>query len=114
MVAILKKEFNSFVASPIGMAVKEGNTELLEQAYSDSDREIGKPNYINAIHTIFIQELEFFNSFHKKNICINPNWIPLKNIDLKLVENARHELLNEIDKEDTYNFISTWIEDKIK
>ena len=63
--------------------MKTEGTELLEQAYSDSDREIGKPNYIKAIHTIFIQELEFFNSFHKKNICINPNWIPLKNIDLK-------------------------------
>ncbi len=56
---------------------------LLEQAPNDAAREMGKPGYIEAIQYIFIQELEFFNSFHKKNISKKSNWIPLKNWDLK-------------------------------
>lgn len=40
--------------------------------------------------------------------------VGLTNVELKLVENARHELLNELDKEETYNFIASWIEAKIK
>lgn len=38
----------------------------------------------------------------------------LEKVDLKLVENARHELLNELDKEKTYEFIASWLKDKIK
>ncbi len=38
----------------------------------------------------------------------------LTNVELKLVENARHEILNEVDKEDTYEFIASWLSEKVK
>lgn len=38
----------------------------------------------------------------------------LNKVDLKLVEKGRHEILNEIDKEETYEFISSWLKEKLK
>ena len=35
-------------------------------------------------------------------------------VTLKLIENDRHELLNEIDRKDIYNYILNWIEQKCK
>ena len=37
----------------------------------------------------------------------------LENVDLYLVENARHEVLNEIDKEKTYEYLYLWLKDKL-
>jgi len=37
----------------------------------------------------------------------------LQNVTLVLVEDARHEILNEIDKEKTYQIVASWIEEKI-
>ena len=39
--------------------------------------------------------------------------VGIKNLDLKLVEGARHEVLNEIDKEETYEYISTWLKKQL-
>ncbi len=37
----------------------------------------------------------------------------LKNIDLYLVDDARHEILNELNKQETYKYIYSWLKDKI-
>lgn len=34
-------------------------------------------------------------------------------VTVKLFENDRHELLNEIDRKDVYDYIINWIEQKI-
>jgi pentapeptide repeat protein len=47
--------------------------------------EITMPGYIEALHTIFNQENEFFRAFHKQDTCKKNNWEPLKNIDLKSI-----------------------------
>ena len=35
-------------------------------------------------------------------------------VTVKLFENDRHELLNEIDRKDVYDYIISWIEQKCK
>ena len=37
----------------------------------------------------------------------------IKDVTLKLVEGGRHEILNETDKQDTYNFIGSWLMEKV-
>ncbi len=38
----------------------------------------------------------------------------LKNITLNLIDGARHEVLNELDKKTTYEYISNWLEKLVK
>jgi len=40
--------------------------------------------------------------------------VGLTKVDINLIPDARHEVLNEIDKEETYDFLYSWISDKIK
>jgi len=37
----------------------------------------------------------------------------ITDISIKLYENARHETLNETNKEDVYNDVLTWLESKL-
>ena len=37
----------------------------------------------------------------------------LKNTDLKLFDHGRHEMLNEINKQEVYQYIYNWINKKI-
>ena len=37
----------------------------------------------------------------------------IKDLTLKLITGARHEILNEIDKKDTYQYIGSWLLDRI-
>jgi len=44
---------------------------------------------------------KLFNIYKKNNF---------KKIEIKLFSNGRHEMLNELNKEEVYNYIYNWIE----
>jgi alpha-beta hydrolase superfamily lysophospholipase len=44
---------------------------------------------------------KLFNTYKKNNF---------KKIEIKLFSNGRHEMLNELNKEEVYNYIYNWIE----
>lgn len=51
----------------------------------DQGERIQIPNVISAIHDIFVQELDFFKSFHDIKISAHKNWSPLRRINLKCI-----------------------------
>lgn len=63
----------------------EEKKEILRQYSIDltASKNVIKPQYINSLHTIFSQDLNFFRTFHKNEVCVKSNWIPLEKIDLK-------------------------------
>ncbi|MCO6427073.1 pentapeptide repeat-containing protein [Nitrosomonas communis] len=76
---IYRSLFSSWVLT------SEEQKEILRQYSIDltASKNVIKPQYINSLHTIFSQDLNFFRTFHKNEVCVKSNWIPLEKIDLK-------------------------------
>ncbi len=67
----------------------EAEQSLIENGEYD---EIIQPAYITALHNIFNQETEFLKTFHVQDFCTKNNWVPLKNIDIKVINFAQKDL----------------------